>query len=939
MVDTSTLPPPLPWLPTTVHPRSVSLDPGEAESGVDFGFVQDPANATISGRVFNDLDGDRNDDGVVVEGGLNGPTRVFLDLDSDCQFDAGELFVFTTNAAGDYQFTGMPGGTYFVCVDVGTLPAPGGENWVLTSLNSNPKTIDLAPSSNSAGNVFGFQDQRASISGVVWLDNGTGGGTAGDGIRQPGETGRVSGVTMFDDLNNNGVHDPAENERVSNVTPVNGTFTVSNLGVGTHRLRILSGKPPAFGESTPVPLIVNVPSPTSGIVGADIGLQEMNGIIQGFVYVDLDGDGNRGPGENSPVTGATIRLDLDGDGFDVDDPFVVTDVSGTYTFTALAPGNYMVDATAPAPGSVTTTPNPKSIFTDGSSATTQDWGVTGVFGGVFYMTFATSGSLLNSDASALIYTVNDIIRLRVNTDGSWQYTIYFDGSNFGLTTANERIDAFYIVPAGSTPVGFTAGQILVSTAGAFSVQKTYTGGVGSGSNVSGFGEDVIVVTPTAYNGDGTPQSGTWALRFDGSTRRLTGTAGNIDALGLLPDGTMLLSTAGFVSGLPGSVTTYGEDIIRYNFVSRNYSRFFDGSQVGLSGASENVDGFFINGTGATPDIILTTVGSFTVTVDPVSGTSSDLVEFTPTSLGATTAGTFGPGLFLAASNFGHSGKNVKGIQLGLAPFDSPQLTAGARRVQDHDDVVVRWSEEVSQLRLYVDPTGLSADQAAAIRRAIGTASTAWQTTAGKSLLEVSNAGLADVIIRGDRTTAIGGKAQGVLGYTNLQYDVAVHGLLPDGTPYTEFVGREVAGPGSITFVVDWNWYTGVNPLGIKRGQYDLQTTALHELGHMLGLPDRSNDRRSAMSPRLSTSQTRRQFSAGDLSSLDKLYSDPAPVMRALAETIGYSARSTSSSARPTNDGQALNYLFADLDDSSNTLAKRRAAQLTTNLEQLWESPV
>jgi hypothetical protein len=78
---------------------------------------------------------------------------------------------------------------------------------------------------------------------------------------------------------------------------------------------------------------------------------------------------------------------------------------------------------------------------------------------------------------------------------SGTYTMYFDGSDVGLTNSNENIDAAAVD---------SLGRIFLSTAGNFSV-----------AGASGADEDVVVFTPTTL---GTSTSGTYSpsLYFDGS---------------------------------------------------------------------------------------------------------------------------------------------------------------------------------------------------------------------------------------------------------------------------------------------------------------------------------------------------------------------------------------------------------------------------------------
>jgi hypothetical protein len=81
--------------------------------------------------------------------------------------------------------------------------------------------------------------------------------------------------------------------------------------------------------------------------------------------------------------------------------------------------------------------------------------------------------------------------------------------------------------------------------------------------------------------------------------------------------------------------------------------------VGLSSSSsEDVDGVAVDGAG---QIHLSTTGSFSVS--GVSGADEDVFVFTPTSLGATTAGTFSPTLFFDGSLHGLSGNDIYAIDL------------------------------------------------------------------------------------------------------------------------------------------------------------------------------------------------------------------------------------------------------------------------------------
>ncbi|MCB0178821.1 MAG: tandem-95 repeat protein [Anaerolineae bacterium] len=132
----------------------------------------------------------------------------------------------------------------------------------------------------------------------------------------------------------------------------------------------------------------------------------------------------------------------------------------------------------------------------------------------------------------------------------------------------------------------------------------------------------------------------WSLYFDGSDVGLSGV--DLTAFSYLEDGSILMSfdTSQFINGLG---TVDDSDIIRFiptslgSQTTGSGELYFDGSDVGLTSDDEDIDAIGLTQTGA---LVISTVGDFGVT--GVSGSDEDLIIFTPTGLGQNTSGTWEP---------------------------------------------------------------------------------------------------------------------------------------------------------------------------------------------------------------------------------------------------------------------------------------------------------
>lgn len=281
----------------------------------------------------------------------------------------------------------------------------------------------------------------------------------------------------------------------------------------------------------------------------------------------------------------------------------------------------------PVPPTPTNTPVPPTPTNTPVPPTPTPTPVPG--GGVLYVSSTTSGN-----AGGVSFADEDILAYDLGT-GLW--SMYFDGSDVGLGSID--VDAFEVQADGT---------LLLS--------------LDAAANVAGLGTvadaDIVRFIPTSL---GANTTGSFEWYFDGSDVGLSSSSEDIDAIGLTVDGKLTISTLGSPS-VPGLSGLADEDLMVFTATSLGantagtWGYFFDGSDVGLTGSSEDVNGNWI---ASANQVYLSTVGNFAVT--GLSGDGSDIFVCTASSLGSTTACTFS--LFWDGSLNGFAGEILDGFDV------------------------------------------------------------------------------------------------------------------------------------------------------------------------------------------------------------------------------------------------------------------------------------
>ena len=288
---------------------------------VNFGYIKKHA---ISGNVYLDQNRDKTKNTGDID--LSGVTVKLLDKDGNV------VATTTTDANGNYSFTGLNDGTYTVQVDkTGPLADKEQTEDPSGKTDSRSQAITFTRSDPDVINVnFGYAEDY-TVSGTVYYDkdrseslNNSEPGFDGITVNLLGEDGQVVATTT---------------------TKADGTYSFSKLPAGKYTVKVepsdllknyeQTEDPDGTKDHTSGVIQVNHDNPS--VKNVNFGYAP-NFAINGTIYRDGDRDGKKGDTEGR-YSGVTVQL-LDKDGKVI--ATTTTDKDGKYSFEHLPDGTYSV---------------------------------------------------------------------------------------------------------------------------------------------------------------------------------------------------------------------------------------------------------------------------------------------------------------------------------------------------------------------------------------------------------------------------------------------------------------------------------------------------------------------------------------------------------------------------------------------------------------------
>ncbi len=338
---------------------SATVTGGSSVLTVDFGYQSVALLRTISGRVYDDLNNNNNDD---AEPGMAG-------VDITVQCDTG-TFTTLTDGNGDWSISGIPDGSVCTVIDADEADLSSAA-YVATESPTAPLTVTGAVT----GLDFGYYQNLGSISGTVCASTT---GDLGSGPCDDVSDDPIQGVTVtLTYAGVDGILGTGDDVTTITTTNASGVYSFPDLEPGLYQI----AETDLTGYSSLGDVDggnANVISPVNLTVGQTITGRDFEdklnftpATISGTVWNDLNGDGTFDAGEPPIASGVVITLS--------NGLTTTTDVNGVYTFTVTVGGIYTITEGNPA-GFTSTGDvdggNPDSIqvtVTDGAVITGRDF--------------------------------------------------------------------------------------------------------------------------------------------------------------------------------------------------------------------------------------------------------------------------------------------------------------------------------------------------------------------------------------------------------------------------------------------------------------------------------------------------------------------------------------------------------------------------------------